>query len=276
MFVNRYNPQPILSALSNDQLRRLAPSIFASTPWAGMSERYRQVPTIEVVDMLRDAGYQPVKASQGNTRIPGKGEFTRHMIRFRDTKFIVTPAEVGAEIPELVLTNSHDGTSAYRFMAGIFRLICGNGLTVQSADFGSVSVRHSGGSDFQSRILDATHQVIEATPQITERINDWKQIQLSPPQQTAFAAAALELKPTAVELQPSQLLSPRRGADRKSDLWTTANVIQENVIKGGLRSYTPTGRRTSTRSVKAVDADLKFNRALWRLTEEMAKLAEAA
>src|SRR5262249_24374538 len=115
--------------LDDDQLRRRAPSIFAASRWERMSGRYRMVPTIDVVGMLRDRGFLPVRADQSRSSIPGKGDFTRHMIRFRHAEF-VSPLTVGAEVPELVLVNSHDGTSAYKFLAGIFRLICRNGMVV--------------------------------------------------------------------------------------------------------------------------------------------------
>ncbi len=260
--------------LSRDDLRRVAPSVFAEQPWRGMSARYRMVPTIEVVDILRDRAFFPVKAQQSRTRIPEKGDFTRHLIRFRHADHL-EPLAVGRETPELVLTNSHDGTAAYRFMAGIFRLVCGNGLTVQSADFGSISVRHSGGGDFRERILDATYRVVEETPRTLEKIGAWKQIGLTPPQQRAFAAAASELKPNP-SITPSHLLIPRRMEDDRPDLWHTLNRVQENVIKGDLRAINAGGRRIRTRPIRSVDADIRINRALWRLAEEMAKLAGAA
>lgn len=256
--------------LTADQLRATVPSAFATAPWGRMSGRYKMVPTNEVVSILGDQGFRPVRAMQSRSRIEGKGDFTRHMIRFRHDAFL-TPAVVGAELPELVLTNSHDGTSAYRFMAGIFRLVCSNGLTVQSADFGSISVRHSGGADFQERIIDATFEVVSEMPRTVAKIEEWKQIGLTRPQQEAFAAAALELRDKK-PVEPEQLLAVRRPDDRKADVWTTANVIQENLIKGGLRGHASTGRRTTTRPVRSVGEDLRLNRALWTLTE---KLAEA-
>src|SRR5262249_39803793 len=112
-----------LPVLDDDQLRRRVPSVFATAPWGGMSGRYRMVPTIDVVGMLRDRGFLPVRAEQSRTLVPGKGEFTRHMIRFRSAD-LMAPLAAGAEIPELVLVNAHDGTSAYKFLAGIFRLVC--------------------------------------------------------------------------------------------------------------------------------------------------------
>src|SRR5690242_10697752 len=45
---------PTIATLTREQMQRQAPSIFAATPWHGMSARYRQVPSIEVLDMLAD------------------------------------------------------------------------------------------------------------------------------------------------------------------------------------------------------------------------------
>jgi len=149
------------TTLTNSQLNCTAPSIFASSPWHRMSDRYKFVPTIEVVDLLRDRGFMPVRAQQSRSRIEGKGEFTKHLLRFRHDSMI---DDSGEEIPELVLVNSHDGTSSYQLMAGIFRLICSNGLIVQSADFGSIRVHHSGGKDFNQRVIDATYQIVDEAP----------------------------------------------------------------------------------------------------------------
>ena len=235
-----------------------------------MSGRYRMVPTIEVVGMLRDKGFSPVRAEQSRTRIPGKGDFTRHMLRFRHADHL-SPLAVGAEVPELVLVNSHDGTSAYKFLAGIFRLVCSNGMVVQSSDHGSISVRHSGGSDFRDRVIDATFRIMDDAPRTLAKIDAWKQIELTPPQREAFAAAALELKDNRA-VTPAQLLTPRRAEDRKADLWTTASVVQEHVLRGGDRGRAATGRRTTTRPVKSVGEDVRLNRALWTLAERLGQL----
>jgi hypothetical protein len=258
--------------LSDDQLRTVAPSIFAAQPWERMSERYKMVPTAEVLDILRGRGFQPVTAGQNRCRIEGKGSFTKHMIRLRHEDYLSGGLAVGAEIPEMVLTNSHDGTSAYQFAAGIFRLICLNGMTVQSSDFGNISVRHSGKDDFQNRIIDATYEVVEQADRTMDKVAEWKQIQLSPPQREAFAAAVLEVKGTKTAT-PAQVVQPRRSSDHDANLWVTANVIQENVMRGGIRGFATTGRRTTTRPVKSVSEDLRINKAIWTLTEKMAELA---
>lgn len=262
--------------ITRQQMQTIAPSVFADSPWEGMSERYRQIPTIEVIDRLADQGFLPVAASQSRSRVPGKGMFTKHLLRLRHEDFL-RPGVVGDEIPELVLTNSHDGSGAYRFLAGIFRLVCSNGMIVQSSDFGGVSVRHQGGADFDQKVLDATFSVVENTQKVTESISEWKQLALPAPKQLAYANAASELM-NSDNIKPEQLLKARRTEDQPDSggnrsVWGTFNTVQENLMKGGLTGYSPRGRRVRTRPIKNVQQDVSVNRALWRLTEEMAKLA---
>ncbi len=262
--------------LTRDDLRRLAPSIFATAPHHGVSECYRFLPTVHVLDILRDRGYFPVKAMQSTARLPDKSDFTRHMVRLRHADRLA-PQAVGTELPELVLSNSHDRSAAYRLASGIFRLVCSNGLVVASADFGGISVKHSGGAELEERILDATYQIIEETPRVMQQIGTWKAIPLDPARQLAFATAALEIRDGTAEIEPRALLAPRRGEDRPAtdgsrSLWTTMNVAQEHLTRGGVRGRSTSGRLMTTRPIKAVDADIRTNPALWRLAEEMAKL----
>ncbi|HXJ59425.1 MAG TPA: DUF932 domain-containing protein [Verrucomicrobiae bacterium] len=257
-------------ALTDDQLRRAAPSIFAASPWETMSDRYRFIPTIEVVHILKDKGYLPTTAIQSRSRIEGKGNFTKHLLRFREASAFGALVP-GQSIAELVLVNSHDGTSGYQLMSGIYEVRCANGMVCHSADLGSVSVRHTGGKDFDQQIIDATYEVMDTGPRTLETIRDWKQLALPAPAREAFAAAVLELtheKP----IQAPQLLRPRREDDKNDSLWTVSNVVQENMIRGGLRGTTPSGKRSTTRAVNSVGENLRLNKAIWTLTEKMAQL----
>ncbi|NBW19567.1 MAG: DUF932 domain-containing protein, partial [Caulobacteraceae bacterium] len=51
---------------------------------------------------------------------------------------------VGDTFPEVVLVNANDGSSAYKLMAGVFRLVCLNGMVVAERQTGQVSVHHKG------------------------------------------------------------------------------------------------------------------------------------
>ncbi len=94
---------------------------------------------------------------------------------------------------------------------------------------------------------------------------------LPPPAQQAFARAALTYR-FGEEHQPvteAQILSARRWQDESSDLWTTYQRIQENLIKGGLPGRTAKGKRAHTRAVNGIDGDVKLNRALWVMAESL-------
>ena len=265
-----------LAPLSNDQLFKYAPSIFAVEPWTEVSEKYRFIPTLQVVEKMREQGFFPVRAEQSRTRIEGKGDFTKHMIRFRQAQHVSTVgAVVGDEFPEIVLVNSHDRTSGYQLHAGVFRLACLNGMVVKSSDFGSINVRHSG--NVLDEVIEGTFKIVEDMPELMNRVEEFKSITLAPAEREAFADAAVQLRyPTdeagndTAPITGSQLLTPRRWDDKnKTDLWATFNTVQENFIRGGLRGRGTTGKRTTTREIKSVNEDMRLNKALWVLADAM-------
>jgi hypothetical protein len=54
--------------LSDDQIRRVAPSIFADAPHESRSERYAYIPTAAVLTELRKEGFQPFMVTQTRVR----------------------------------------------------------------------------------------------------------------------------------------------------------------------------------------------------------------
>ena len=114
------------SPLDEDQMRRAAPSIFAADKHASRSERYTYIPTIEVLRGLRKECFEPFMVAQSKSRIEGKTEFSKHMVRLRHAGQVTTKPEAN----EIILINSHDGASTYSMMAGMFRYVCCNGLVV--------------------------------------------------------------------------------------------------------------------------------------------------
>lgn len=263
------------TVLDHVALRRVAPSIFAPAPFHAMSARYKFIPTVEVVDMLAEKGFRPVRAQQSNCRTVGKGDYTRHMVRFRHDDNL-GPMDLNQEVPEVVMTNSHDGSAGYEFMTGIYRLVCLNGLVVQSAQIEAFKVRHTGGSSFHEQVIEATYRVVEDAPKTAAQIESWKGITLDLPRQAAFAEAAASLR----EITPTsnhEVLRAHRVADASApdgtrDLWRTFNAVQENLLRGGIGRINDKGRRGRTRGITSVDADIKTNRALWVLAERMAEI----
>jgi hypothetical protein len=89
--------------LTLEEIGQRAPSALATRPFDAMSAKYGFVPTSGVIQAMIAAGFQPFSAVQSRTRVIGKGDFTKHMLRFRHSD--VGPLVVGDVIPEVVLIN---------------------------------------------------------------------------------------------------------------------------------------------------------------------------
>lgn len=273
------NHRAALSAgpMTNEQIARLAPSVFAGGAHESRSARYTYIPTVEVVDGMRAQGFQPVFAKQGNSRIEGKAAWTKHLIRFRH-EGAGTVTKVGDTFPEVVLVNSHDGTSAYQLMAGLYRVRCMNGLYCSEATFGSVKVPHKG--DVVGKVIEGSFEVLEDSKRGLQQADNWAGITLPHEAQVALAESAHVLRfgdadgNTSTPVKAEQLLAVRRHDDRGSDLWRVANVLQENVIRGGLtamgRDANGQPRRVTTKAINGIDADVRLNKALATMAERMA------
>jgi hypothetical protein len=207
--------------------------------------------------------------------LENKREFGKHLMRFRHESNANLQIKDGL-LSEIVLVNSHDGTTSYQLRAGVYRLVCSNGLIVGDDCF-SRRVKHQG--NVIEKVVEAANDLIEISPISVRKASEWTGIELKQDQKVAFAEAAAMLKwdPKEIDQKPfgiiSQgLLSPRRYDDYKNDLWTTFNVIQENMIHGGVRYRTEAGSRQRTREVGSVGENVRLNTSLWALTEKMAEL----
>jgi hypothetical protein len=69
--------------LTDDQLRRFVPSVYAEAAHESRSERYTYIPTAAILAGLRKEGFEPVSARQSRTRDASRYDFTKHMIRMR-------------------------------------------------------------------------------------------------------------------------------------------------------------------------------------------------
>lgn len=267
-------------ALSYEQIAHFAPTVFANDRHSSRSERFQVIPTHELLSGLSKEGFVPVKVQVGGSRDEEKRAFTKHLIRFRRQDDLAGAPKVGDSHPEVVLLNAHDGTSSYQLHAGLFRLVCLNGLTVSDQNFGSVKVGHSG-RGVLDKVIEGTYRVLDDAVTALEAAQELRAVELSQDERRIFGEAALRLRFEEESLPRDitglQVTRPRRDADHGNNLWLTFNKAQENLIRGGL-SYRHVNQETNrttyrdTRAVNGADGDLKLNRALWHLANEFAKL----
>lgn len=272
-------PSRAIRALSTDDLRRAAPSVFAEHARPGVSSRYTFVSTAQVVALLGAEGWVPVRASEQRVRLEDRIGFQMHEIRLARIHDLETAAfNVGDTRPEMILQNAHDGSRAYRIDAGLYRLVCRNGLTVADADFAHVSIRHMDVS--ADAFAKAAQAVAENTPRVLETVAKWQAVQLSQAAQVEFARRAFALRwdsnqTVAKFYQPDRLLTSVRYGDSAPDLWTVFNRVQEHLVKGGDRymGFTEGAgfRRNRIRPVSGLNEGQRLNKSLWSLAEEFAR-----
>ena len=269
-------------SLTMDELKMICPEI--STPeinselrkHLGISDKYVHVPTEQVIEDVMKLGWSPINAYRVNSRKKRNG-VGRHMVKFVNYDFM---QEGKTEYPELLLTNSHDGTTAFKLDVGIFRLVCSNGMVIKSQDFGSVKVRHYG-YDFDT-IKGAVNTLVEKIPDYLKQVEDMKQQKLEREQQLEFARQAAMLRFTntteeAIEkiVDMEDILASTRKEDDGDGLWEVFNRIQEKVVNGKF-NYALGKKERKARPVKGFKSQVKLNQGLWELASSYLSETAAA
>ncbi|WP_137464696.1 DUF932 domain-containing protein, partial [Escherichia coli] len=93
--------------LTHEELMHHVPGIFGEEKHTSRSQNYTYIPTITVLENLQREGFQPFFACQTRVRDQSRREYTKHMLRLRRAGQIT-----GQHVPEIILPNSHDGSSS--------------------------------------------------------------------------------------------------------------------------------------------------------------------
>lgn len=277
-----------LQPLSNDQIFRKAPAVFATAPKSTTSDNYLFVSTNRLIDGLRGQGWDVVTAKQTMTRKSSQEnlETNKHALFLARTESLQRGANIGDSLPLLKLENSHNGASTFKLSAGFFRILCANGLSVPDSIYSAPKVRHT--QDMRSEVLEATYKVLNDFPQLIGMRDTLRDIKLTSEEILLLADTAEDIFYTKEErdrmnetakrsrnerfLISSQLMTPRRVEDRATDLWTVSNVIQENLVRGNVRLMRDNGSLASQRAVSSIDRDNDIHQKLFTLTQKFAEL----
>lgn len=249
-------------SLSSESLQHTAPAVFAPRAHERLTAAYTFVPTGRVLDALAEVGFFPVEARQSRTRTASPLH-ARHLVRLRRRLETVALREA---VPELLLLNSHDGTSAYQLRVGLYRAVCTNGLVVSVGVMPTWRVLHRG--NVVDEVVRGALEMSERFGVLATQVERMERTILDEGQRIAFATEALALRfpddrPGAVT--PADLLRPLRSEDVGDDLWHVLNVLQEALLRGGVLRRSARNRLTHTRRITAIQAGLRLNSALWDL-----------
>lgn len=249
--------------VSENNMRVVAPSIFATTAHESRTARFTPISTFDVIQGLQGAGFRPVAVQQSGVRDDSRGDFTKHAVRLQTA---AAARAVGDAVPEVVIINANDGSSSYQMSAGLFRLVCLNGMVVADGVVHQIRIRHTG--QVIDDVIEGANTIVGEFQRVNEHVARFKAKILDPEEQRCFALRALDLDDKAGSVLVESVLNARRPEDVASDLWTTFNRVQENLLGGGLRRISATGRRGRTRPVVSIDRNTDLNKRLWALAEE--------
>jgi len=256
------------TVLSDDQIRRLAPSVFADHASPVCKETYSYLPTYPIIEHLRDRGMVVTQVREGKKRAASGQLYAMHEVRMRkaDDVYGRQTGDLGGVTPQIVLLNSHDKSTSATALAGMLRSLCHNGMYWADHSFGFKAVHYKMGME---QVLDGIAAVSDRFGEMIDNVERWSKIQLTNAQRLQFAERALELRGTALAVDPANLLVAPREADVGMDLWKTYNVVQENLTHGGIAAQNKMGKWRSLRPIKALKVDSDFNRKLWGVANEL-------
>ncbi|MBW6087679.1 DUF945 domain-containing protein [Escherichia coli] len=184
------------------------------------SERYAYIPTITVWKICSGKAFSRSSPARPVCATRAAGGYTKHMLRLRRAGEIN-----GEHVPEIILLNSHDGTSSYQMLPGYFRFVCQNGC-VCGQSLGEVRVPHRG--NVVEKVIEGAYEVVGVFDRIEEKRDAMQSLVLPPPARQALAQAALTYR-YGDEHQPvttADILTPRRREDYGKDLWSAYQTIR--------------------------------------------------
>ena len=256
--------------MSDDQIKEIAPAVFTQKPSSEVSKHYTHIPTTKVINDMRTLGWDVVDVKEVKARKAKTRGVQKHMVVFRNPDVVINGEDGDTVFPQILLTNSHDGKNAFTFTAGLFRLICENGLVISTTQFEDVKMRHMGYTfeDLQANI----REMVEKLPLTVESMNRMKEIEMGEKAALDFAKRALETRfdekqMNRIQVDLNELLKPVREEDFGKDVWSIFNVVQEKIIEGDFQ-YIAGSKVRKARRVKNFNQDQKINKELFELALE--------
>ena len=260
------------SFMSDEQIKEIAPAVFTQKPSSEVSKHYTHIPTTKVINDMRTLGWDVVDVKEVKARKAKTRGVQKHMVVFRNPDVVINGNDGDTVFPQILLTNSHDGKNAFTFTAGLFRLVCENGLVISTTQFEDVKMRHMGYTfeDLQQNI----REMVEKLPLTVESMNKMKEVEMQQEQALEFAKRALttrfdEKQMNRINVDLDALLAPTRVEDKGNDVWSIFNVVQEKIIDGDFEYISGTKTRKARR-VKNFKQDQKINKELFELALEYA------
>ena len=249
---------------SLEELKQTTPSIFTKNGSSNTSDKYTHIPTDTVIKDLELLGWGVVDAKEVKAR--KQVGYQKHLVVFRNNDVVINGKDGDTVYPQILLTNSHDGKNSFSFQAGLFRMICENGLVIATKQFEAMKIRHMG-YDFET-LQGVIKDMISNLDLTVESMNKMKETELTEEQTLDFAKQLLETRVAGSKNKfgdeaIADILTPQRKEDKGNGLWEVFNRVQENIVEGNFQYLTPGGKLRQARPIKNFRQDMNINAKMY-------------
>ena len=275
-----------MAPMTNEQVMSVCPYAFAEVPTnPAVSGKYVHANTQTVIEDMEKLGWYPVEAKQCRQKKGSSGIRSFHMVvmESNDVKTNILGADGNVEAKvRIIIQNSHDGFNSFRFMMGVYRFVCSNGMVVADAQFADFSIRHINYSFEELRGVVA--KVMSEVPATIDKMQLMNTTILTDEQKREMAVETYKIRKgytdednINVDNQTVEdLLTPVRTEDEGDSLWNVFNVLQEKMIKGSFFAPGKNGKVRKQRPITSIKKDLDYNERLWAVAEQYIPVPVAA
>lgn len=232
-----------------------------------LSNKYKLVETKVITNKFKALGFNVDAYQETRVRKVSKQGFQKHLVRLSNPT-LLSSKHRDLKL-QLVITNSHDGLSAFTIKLGIFRLVCANGLMVGTT-FESISLRHTG--TIIEQVDQAVERMVAQVNKLDAAITKMKDTVLTPEQSTAFIARAIKLRYENKSFNDVDFPT-LRPEDTGNNVFVLYNRIQESLVRGGNQVRSNNNRLRQARGLTNITALTKLNENLFDLASEFSQAA---
>jgi hypothetical protein len=228
-----------------------------------LSDKYKLVKTSDMIEKLEGQGFKLESFVANKVKKKERQGFQKHRAIFSHPSLLKSSHDDG--VPQLILTNSHDGTSAVILQLGFFRLVCSNGLIIGKTIGEPIALRHSGKYLYEE--LDrAVEKIAAQVATLDEAITKMKLKTMTSNEIKELQRQSIDSRLLDGEKLLEVSMRVNRSEDSELDLFTVMNVIQENLIRGGAVLTVERENKTKQKTLRAVNSihtQTKINTAVW-------------
>ena len=197
------------------------------------SSRFVPLQPSYYASVLNDYGYFVKSIHSGRARNEDRKAHQNVITTFQKETALT---EVGDVFPRITLKQSHLYGADQAFF-GIFRLWCKNGAAMRLSGSQSQRVRHTG--DAKSQFEAAIAELVAQTDLVADLVKSMSSRDVTPTQVAEFTREVARIRlgesDSISNIQYQDLMRVHRSADAGQDAFTVFNVVQENIMRYGLR-----------------------------------------